>query len=52
MVSNTEKPIIISIMGCTGVGKSTFIKTSGAQSTNPDDFGYDPTVGDGLESCM
>ncbi|KAH8593569.1 hypothetical protein B0O99DRAFT_515097 [Bisporella sp. PMI_857] len=51
MAPNTEKPVIIAIMGCTGVGKSTFIKTSGAQSVNPDDFGCNPTVGDGLESC-
>lgn len=44
-----QKPSIIAIMGCTGVGKSTFVKTIGAVSLEIDAKG--PVVGDGLESC-
>lgn len=36
-------------MGCTGVGKSQFVKTIGAISMDTDGIG--PVVGDGLESC-
>lgn len=45
-----EKPSIIAIMGCTGVGKSTFVKTTGAVSMDPEDT-KSPLVGDNLESC-
>jgi ABC-type lipoprotein export system ATPase subunit len=45
----SQKPCIIAIMGCTGVGKSTFIKTLGGVSK--DAKANAPVVGDGLNSC-
>lgn len=50
MVAPDQKPCIVAIMGCTGVGKSTFIRTIGGVSEDPDNA--EAVVGDGLESCM
>lgn len=47
-----QKPSIIAIMGCTGVGKSTFIKTAGAVAIDENgESGGVPVVSDGLEGC-